>query len=430
MKNNITIMISLLLLLTMFSCDNKVNTLNTANSQSNVKVDFDPLKERNPQLAQAADWADIKSKATELKRKIDLDPKDSKSKLLLAQLYMKEARITGEHPYYYPATLKILDNILQTDSVQFEAMAFKASVLLSLHHFQEALEVGNKAKAINGNNGFIYGVLCDANVELGNYEEAVKMSDKMQSVRPGLESYSRASYLREIHGNNQAAIEALKMAFQAALPGTEEASWVGNTLGQLLLKTGDLQHAEEISNIVLEQRPSYAFSTNTLGEIAMAKKNYKEAIKLFDEAIQRMPEVSFYENKAEALENSGDTEGAKKIYQEVITMMEQDAKSGHYVDMEQAMVYLRMGNNEAALKRAQIEYDRRPMNIDVNHTLAWVLFKSGKTSEAKKYMDVAMRTGKQNALLLNRAAQIEKALGNNAKSAELSSKSKKINTFM
>ena len=51
-------------------------------------------------------------------------------------------------------------------------------------------------------------------------------------------------------------------------------------------------------------------------------------------------------------------------------------------------------------------------------------------SEAKKYMDVAMRTGKQNALLLNRAAQIEKALGNNAKSAELSSKSKKINAFM
>ncbi len=430
MKNNITIIASFLLLTTMFSCDNKVNSLNTANTSKNATVDFDPLKERNTQLAQAADWADIKSKATELKNKIDLNPKDSKSKLLLAQLYMKEARITGEHPYYYPATLKILDNILQTDSVQFEAMAFKASVLLSLHHFQEAKVVGEKAQAINGNNGFIYGVLCDANVELGNYAEAVKMSDKMQSVRPGLESYSRVSYLREIHGNNQAAIEALKMAFQAALPGTEEASWVGNTLGQLLLKTGDLKHAEEISNIVLEQRPSYAFSTNTLGEIAMAKKNYKEAIRLLDDAIQRMPEVSFYENKAEALELSGDTEGAKKIYKEVIAMMEEDAKSGHYVDMEQAMIYLKLDNKEAALKHAQIEYDRRPMNIDVNHTLAWVLFKSGKASEAKKYMDVAMKTGKQNAELLNRAAQIEKALGNNAKSAELSSKSKKINVFM
>ena len=147
-------MTSFLLLLTMFSCDNKVNTLNTPNTSNNTKVDFDPLKERNTQLAQAADWADIKSKATELKNKIDLNPTDSKSKLLLAQLYMKEARITGEHPYYYPATLKILDNILQTDSVQFEAMAFKASVLLSLHHFQEAKVVGEKAKTINGNNGF------------------------------------------------------------------------------------------------------------------------------------------------------------------------------------------------------------------------------------------------------------------------------------
>ena len=76
MKNNITIIISFLLLLTMFSCDNKVNTLNT-NTQNKAKVDFDPLKERNSQLAQAADWADIKSKATELKNKIDLNPNSS-----------------------------------------------------------------------------------------------------------------------------------------------------------------------------------------------------------------------------------------------------------------------------------------------------------------------------------------------------------------
>ena len=299
-----------------------------------------------------------------------------------------------------------------------------------LHHFKEALDIGEKAKTFNDNNGFIYGVLCDANVELGHYEEAVKMSDKMQSLRPGLEAYSRASYLREIHGNNLGAIEALKLAFQAALPGSEEASWVGNTLGQLLLKTGDLKHAEEISKIVLEQRPSYAFSISTLGEIEMAKKNNPAAIKLFDESIQLMPEVSFYENKAEALEKGGDVAGATKIYNEIIAMLEDDSKSGHYVDMELAMIYLKLNNKEAALKHAQTEYDRRPMNIDVNQTLAWVLFKSDKIDEAKKHMDMALKTGKQNALLFERAAQIEKAVGNNAKSAEMYSKAKKINTFM
>ncbi len=34
-----------------------------------------------------------------------------------------------------------------------------------------------------------------------SYDEAVKMADKMVSIRPDLRSYARVSYLREIHGD-------------------------------------------------------------------------------------------------------------------------------------------------------------------------------------------------------------------------------------
>ena len=55
----------------------------------------------------------------------------------------------------------------------------------------------------------------DALVELGEYDEAVRVSDQLQSLKPGLSSYSRVSYLRELHGDHAGAIEAMQMAANA-----------------------------------------------------------------------------------------------------------------------------------------------------------------------------------------------------------------------
>jgi tetratricopeptide (TPR) repeat protein len=423
MKNKI-LYLFLAVMMTLSSCMNQAPK--TANKGTKAEA-FAPLKERNQQLAMLGDWNTVKAQAAQLQAKIQEDSSDLKSKILLAQLYMQEARVTGEHPYYYPATLTILDNVISHDNRNFEALAFKASVLLSLHHFKEALVVGIRAKEINPNNSFIYGILCDANVELGNYDEAVRMSDKMQSIRPGLESYSRASYLREIYGDNQGAIEAMKLAFQAGLPGSEEASWAGNTLSHLLENTNDLEHAEELAHIILEQRPSYAFATDALGRIELAKGHYDQSIALFQQAIKVMPEFSFYEHMAQAYQGKGETTRAKEIYKQVISMLAEDAQSGHYADMELAHVYLELGDLDNAFKHANIEYKRRPQNIDVNSTIAWVYYAKGNVNEAKRHMDVAMRMGTQNAVLLAKASIIEKAVGNTKLAQEYSARSRKIN---
>jgi len=425
MKNKTLNIIIGLVIIGLIACNS-----NKANTIKQKEVQFSPLKERNSELAKLPDWETVKSKATEFFNNIKNDSLDTKSKLLLAQLYMQEARITGEHPYYYPATLTILEDVIKHNPENFEAYAFKASVLLSLHHFKEALEVGTKAAGINRNNGFICGVLCDANVELGRYEEAVKMSDLMQSLRPGLESYSRASYLREIYGDNVGAIEAMKLAFQAGLAGSEEASWAGNTLSHLHKNTGDLKKAEEISQIIIEQRPGYAFSLSTLGQIEIDKGHYDKAIARFDEAIKVMPEVAFFENKAIALNRMGETAKSQDIYQKCIKMLTTDAESGHYVDMELAKIYLEIGDNFNAMKFAITEFERRPENIDVNHTMARVYFAMGDFVTAKKHIDIAMRMGTKNAELLAHAGQIEKELGNAKVAAELMNKSKKINPFL
>lgn len=405
------------------SCGNKKEA---KKSESSLPA----LKARTGELAKSEEWPVVQAKAQALTEKIMKDPSDLKSKLLLAQLYMQEARITGEHPYYYPATLTILNDVLSRDPNSFEALAYKASVELSLHHFADALATGSKAKNINSSNGFIFGVLCDANVELGNYDEAVKMSDQMQSLRPGLEAYSRASYLREIYGNNQAAIEAMKMAYNAGLPGSEEASWAGNTLGLLYENTGDLKHAEETYRQILLQRPSYAFAMAGLARVETSKGNYDEALSLLETAVKMMPEFSFYEDMADVYIAKGQPEKAKKMYAEVISMLKEDAAGGHYADMELAKAYLHAGDVSNALKHAKIEYERRPENIDANSTMAWVLYHKGDYADARKYMQKATRMNTQNAELLYKAGLIESAAGNKTEGAAWIKKAMKIKPNM
>jgi tetratricopeptide (TPR) repeat protein len=423
MKTIFKLIFTLLILAGIASCGNK-----TENKKAEVSLPA--LKARSGELAKSEEWPMVQSRAQALTEQILKDPSDLKSKLLLAQLYMQEARITGEHPYYYSATLTILNDILSRDANNFEALAYKASVELSLHHFADALATGTKAKNINASNGFIFGVLCDANVELGNYDEAVKMSDQMQSLRPGLEAYSRASYLREIYGNNEAAIQAMKMAYTAGLPGSEEASWAGNTLGILYENTGDLKNAELIYKQILIQRPSYAFAMAGLARTEAGNGKHNEALAMLEKAVKIIPEFSFYEDMADVYIAKNQPEKAKQLYADVITMLKEDAASGHYADMDLAKAYLHIGDVNNALAHAQTEYKRRPENIDANSTMAWVLYHKGDYTEAQKYMQKATRMNTQNAELLYKSGLIEAAAGNKAKGNEWMKKAMKIRPNM
>jgi Tfp pilus assembly protein PilF len=59
--------------------------------------------------------------------KVRKDPKDLKSKIQLAQGYIQEGRITGDYNYYDVAALKLLDDVLEKDPNNFEALCSKAT---------------------------------------------------------------------------------------------------------------------------------------------------------------------------------------------------------------------------------------------------------------------------------------------------------------
>jgi tetratricopeptide (TPR) repeat protein len=357
------------------------------------------LKERRGSLAKGNEWERTRKMAdyyTEAARK---DPDNVKAYLALASIFIQESRITGDYLYYDAAAMSCAEHVLARDPDNFDALTMKALIHMSQHHFSDGISVAEKAQKINPYNAFVYGILVDGNVEMGNYSVAVKYADKMVSIRPDLRSYSRISYLREIHGDNEGAIEAMKLAVEAGAAGDEPTEWARVHLGQLYEKVNDLRSAEMCYQTSLEERPQYAYALAGLSRIAKAQKDYKKAIQLLEEAESTMSSPSLREELINVYQERGDYKKAGLLANELITEMEDaaekaanDPNAGHYTDKELAMAYLGVKDYDNALKHALMEYNRRPLNIDVNETLGLVYHNMGEYQKAAPYLQAAMKT--------------------------------------
>jgi len=371
------------------------------------------LLPRQGATAQSREWFKVKEQSYKLLETIRNDPKDTRSLIQLATLYVQEARVTGNYAYYDKAALKYINDALKIDNTDFEATALKSLIYLSQHHFAEGLALAQKAKSLNPYNAYVYGISIDGNVEMGNYKVAVEDADKMVSIRPDIRSYARVSYLREIYGDYPGAIDAMKMAVDAGAPGDETTEWSRVQLGHLYENTSDMLNAEMHYTIAIQQRPGYAYALAGLGRIAAAKKDYKKAIEYYMQADSSVTDFSINEALADVYREMGEIKKANDLQEKIIGKMNEEAESGnndanigHYVDKELAYAYLKINDYDNALRHALQEYNRRPDNIDVNECVGWVYYCRGDYEKAVTYIKAALKTNCKNPTLLSRAGLI------------------------
>lgn len=383
------------------------------------------------------EWENIQNRYKELAATLNSKPEDNAAKVSMTELFMNEARITGES-VYYGAALKVINAIIadakaKQDQV-FLAKSYKASILLSLHQFADAKKVAEEAAHLNPYDAGVFGALVDANVELGNYEEAVKLCDQMLSIRPDLRSYSRASYIRQIYGDNAGAIEAMKMAITAGPVGMEATEWARVNLGDLYLNLGRLDTAKWIYTAALEARPQYPFAEMGLAKVARAEKKYDEAIAHTKNAIRYLGESSFVSFLADVYELKGDAKKAKEIREDVLDLLLEGEKENaketlakHNGNRELATAKLNVGKLDEALENAKIDLAMRPENVDANELMAWIYYKKGDFVNAKIHADKMLKTNTKNANTLYKASIIYAAAGELAKGQTLKTQALAIN---
>lgn len=383
------------------------------------------LLERTGPLSKMPEWTNTKINAAKLFAAITKNPKDLKSQIALVNLFIMEARATGNYTYYDKAAMKYTNNILLADPNNFQALTLKSLLYLSQHHFADGLAVATKARSINPYNAFVYGILVDGNVEMGNYDSAVANAQTMMSIRPDLRSYARASYLREIFGDYPGAIEAMRMAVDAGVPSDEGTEWSRVQLGHLYENYGDLKNAEMHYTIAAQNRNNYAYALAGLARVALYKKDYPKAISYYRQADTLVNDFAIKEELVDVYQLTGQNDMAAKTSKIVIDEMNVNAAGaaadeniGHYADRELAYAYLKTNDFDKALDHALAEYNRRPKNIDANETLAWVYYKKGDYAKALPYIEEALKTKSKNPSLLCRAGLIYQKNGDKVKAKQ------------
>src|SRR3954447_16481085 len=140
---------------------------------------------------------DTEAEIAGLQAELRLYPRSGKAHDTLGLAYEQRARETAD-PTYYGKADGILHQALQLNRNDLIATAGLGQLALSRHQFRRALALGLRAKQISPTTAGVYGVIGDAELELGRYPQAFAAFDHMNAIKPDVASYARVSYAREL----------------------------------------------------------------------------------------------------------------------------------------------------------------------------------------------------------------------------------------
>lgn len=256
-----------------------------------------------------------------------------------------------------------------------------------------------------------YSVITDAHVELGHYEQAIETLQQMVNLRPDLSSYSRISYLRELMGDVEGAIEGMNMAIDAGSSGTEARAWCRVQLGHLYFNSDKPNLADAEYQRALLEFPNYLHALAGHARVQAARRNYLEAVSLYTQVVQTMPIPEYVISLGDVYWVSGEAVKANQQYALVRVIAELHGANGVDTDLEIARFDADHNQHlPEALRRARQAFKAR-RSIYAADVLAWTLYKTGEYAEAYEMTRQALHLGTKDALLFFHAGMICEQLG-------------------
>jgi tetratricopeptide (TPR) repeat protein len=328
----------------------------------------------------------------------------------LASAYLQRARETGD-PAYYGLAESAIDRALAGDADDVNALVVAGTVALAKHDFERALALGEQARARNPDVVGAYAVITDALVELGRYDEAAAAAQEMVDRRPDYASLSRASYVRELHGDLPGAIEAMEAAARAAAGTGYDEAWAHVIAGNLQLQQGNVGAAEAAYERAERALPGDPMTNAALARIAVARGDFPGAEALLRSAVEQRALPQYAIALGDVLAVQGRAREAEDQYALVRSIQQLFAASGVDTDIELALFDADRGVDPAgAYERALAAYDRRP-SIYAADAVAWTAHRAGRPEEAQRYVREALRLGTRDPLLAYHAAVIARTAG-------------------
>jgi len=345
-------------------------------------------------------------------RMIEKNPKNFEAYNALALAQSRRARETSDVRFYAQAE-ETLKKSFEISPENFDGERIQVWLSLGRHEFAVAREQALKLNKRVPDDVMVYGFLTDANVELGNYNDAEKAAQMMLDLRPGnLPGLTRAAYLRELFGDVDGGLDLMNMALQSTQPTeVEDAAWITTQMAHLDLSIGRISEAEKLLNRALTLFPDYHYALSNLAKVRIQQKRYDEAVELLRKRYTAAPHAENLYDLAEALDLAGHKAEAASAFQEFEKKSLAETGIGDNSNHELILYYAdHAGQPAKALEVAQREYARRH-DVFTLDCYAWALHVNGQDAEARRQIETTLAVGIKDARFLRHAGEIALSLG-------------------
>ncbi len=367
---------------------------------------------QNKTGAACADLSHDEESITTARKAISDQPADYAGYNLLAALLVRCAQETSDATFYAEAGDAVKKS-LEISPTNFDTEKIQASILLGEHEYPAALDLAKTLNKRVPDDVMVYGLLTDANVELGNYKDAEIAAQWMLNLRPGnLPALIRAAHLRELFGDAEGAYELMEMAYQSA-PPTESGERAGilTEMGHLRLASGSIDAAEKLFQQALTSFPNYPSALRNLAQVRITQKRYADAVALLQQGNQALPRAENLYELAEALQLAGRDNEAKQAFADFESKSLPELSKKRNSNRELVFYYADHARQPAkALQVAQQEYAWR-RDIYTLDAYAWALHVNGQDAEARKQIETALAVGIRDLRLVLHAGEICLGLG-------------------
>jgi tetratricopeptide (TPR) repeat protein len=334
-----------------------------------------------------------------LQAELRSDPKNVKALATLGLAYQQRVRETGD-PAYYPKAEGILHRALSIEPRDLLATAGLGQLALARHRFRDALALGHRAHRISPTTVGVYGVIGDAQLELGRYREAFRSFDRMAALKPGVASYARISYARELRGDVRGSEQAMQLAASAAVGAREASSWTHVQLGLLYLGHGRPRSALRELDTALALDPDYYVALDGMAQVQASLGRLHAATRYERSAVDRVPLPQQVGLLGDLYAAAGDHAAAQRQYGLIGVIERLLASNGVRNDLDIALFDADHGRSlPHALALARKGYLERP-SVFGDDVLGWALARNGKCREGLAYSNRSLRLGTRDALKL------------------------------
>jgi tetratricopeptide (TPR) repeat protein len=364
-------------------------------------------------LFPTASWADSTKAGSPAQIQIDAAraalvrrPDSVKSLNTLAVGLTRRARETGDAALYQDA-MQALSEADRLDPQNRQTLRISAWVAMGRHEFARALDVARRYDHRYPDDSWNLGVMGDALMELGRYDEAERAFQRMVDLRPGPAAYSRVAYSRETRGDWVGAMDMMQMALSATdARESEDRAWLMVQIAHLHELSGDLADSEASYRAALQAFPGYHYALSGLSELTLRLGRPEEAASLIQSAIEAAPHAERYLILADALRALGRDRDAIEAESTFEHLALKNVENPDNENHDLVLFYLQRRPNPAkALSIARLEAGRR-QDIHTLDRLALAMEATGAKGQAARLIKRVLKVGTRDPLIASHAVSM------------------------